>query len=66
MCAKPQIEHSTPVPFLYKKLYIKKVELKNTRYEDVVGSVCRLRKEGKHATEICKALVQDAITKVLS
>lgn len=32
-------------------------------YEDVVGTVLRLRKEGKGATEICKVLVQDAINK---
>ena len=35
-----------------------------TRYEDVLGAVSRLRKEGKTATEICKILVQDALTKV--
>ena len=40
------------------------MELTKYRYEDVVGAVCRLRKEGKHATDICKALVQDAINKV--
>jgi len=32
-------------------------------YEDVVGAVSRLRKEGKNATDISKALVQEAINK---
>jgi len=32
-------------------------------YEDVVGTVCRLRKEGKGATDVAKALVVDAINK---